>query len=92
MQQRFGDVTRDSSRRRLSTSHAQIWFRRFRGIPMPETKKGDIAKMNADPETKEGGDDALDAFRDALVMEGGGFGFRQVNQFNPDLPAVAAWF
>lgn len=74
MQQRFGDVTRGFE---PTTFIHKSCTNLVSQIPMAqchETKKGDIMKMNADPETKEGGDDALDAFRDALVMEGGGFG------------------
>ncbi len=72
MHQRLGDVGRGID---------PTWFIHKRcenliaQIPMAqahETRKGDIAKMNADAETGEGGDDALEAMRNDLVMEPSG--------------------
>ncbi len=70
--QRLGDVERGI---------APTWFIHRRctnliaQIPMcqcHETRKGDIAKMNADSETGEGGDDAIEAARNMLVLEPSG--------------------
>lgn len=72
MHQRLGDIERGIT---------PTWFIHKRctnliaQIPMAqahETRKGDIAKMNADSETGEGGDDALEAARNDLVLEPSG--------------------
>jgi phage terminase large subunit len=55
-------------------------------IPMAqchETRMGDVIKMNADIETGDGGDDALEAARNGLVFERGG-----VTRFAMPVPLV----
>ena len=72
MQQRLGDPARDIK---------PTWFihkscaELIEQIPLAqnhETRPGDIEKMNADPDTGEGGDDALDSASFGLSTDSGG--------------------
>jgi PBSX family phage terminase large subunit len=68
MQERLGDISRGMRPTWFIHKSCENLIAQIPVAQVDPKKAGDIIKMNADPETDEGGDDALEAARNGLVM------------------------
>ena len=68
MQERIGDVSRGIMPRWFVHRSCYNLIQQIPLAQHDEKKPGDVMKMNADPESEEGGDDALDGARGGIVM------------------------
>lgn len=64
----FGDVQKQIKPRCFIHKHCQQLILQLQSAQCDPKKPNDILKMNADPETGEGGDDVLEGFRNGIVM------------------------
>lgn len=64
----FGDVQNQIKPRGFIHKNCNNLIEQIQSAQSDPKKPNDILKMNADPETGEGGDDVLEAYRNACVM------------------------
>ncbi len=64
----FGDVQKQIKPRCFIHQNCQNVILQVQSAQCDPKKPNDILKMNCDPETLEGGDDALESFRNLIVM------------------------